>query len=236
MKTGSRQQPPASIVPRSSRGRAATRGFTLLEVVVALSLLALAVALALGTLRGATQATQRAEATAQRDERLRAVQGLLRRQVGGALPMAMAIDPQSGEAQFWHGESKELEFVASMPGYLSRGGPHVQTLEIDGDKLTFQNAMLTPDGPLDPEREPTVLLDGIAEAQFEYRSFDDRGRPGPWLQEWPQRANLPPLVRLKVRFKDDKRRWPELVMAPKLATPMPPSPVEAIAQPGGITQ
>ena len=66
------------------------RGFTLLEVVVALSLLAVALALALGTLRGATGATARAEGTAQRDERLRAVQGLLRR-TGGNVTRAAGI-------------------------------------------------------------------------------------------------------------------------------------------------
>ena len=212
------------------------RGFTLLEVVVALSLLAVALALALGTLRGATGATARAEATAQRDERLRAVQGLLRRQVGAALPMAMAIDPESGEAQVWRGESDELEFVAAMPGYLSRGGPHVQTLELVGDRLQFQHAMLTPDGPLDPEREPTVLLDGIEQASFQYRTLDDTGRPGPWLDAWPNPSTLPPLVRLKVTFTDPARRWPELVLAPRLASPSPPPTAEVLATPGVITQ
>jgi general secretion pathway protein J len=228
--------PPRPPVRRRSGGRAAIRGFTLLEVLVALGLLALAVALALGTLRGATQATAKAEATAQRDERLRAVQSLLRRQVGGALPMAMAIDPQSGEAQFWQGEADKMEFVAAMPGYLSRGGPQVQTLEVVGDKLQFQFAMLTPDGPLDPERDPVVLLDGIEDATFEYRSFDDRGHAGAWRRQWPQRSALPPQVRVKLTFKDPARRWPELVLAPKLASPMPPPPMDAIASPGTITQ
>ena len=230
-----RPHPSSPVVRGGKRGRAATRGFTLLEVVVALSLLALAVALALGTLRGATQATGKAEATAQRDERLRAVQGFLRRQVGGALPMAMSIDPQSGEARFWEADNDKVEFVAAMPGYLSRGGPQVQTLELVGDKLQFQFAMLTPDGPLDPERDPVVLLDGIEQASFEYRTFDDRGHPGTWRREWAQKSVLPPLVRLKVRFKDPRRHWPELVLAPKLATPVASAPVEAIASPG-ITQ
>jgi general secretion pathway protein J len=223
-------------VARATRGRAVARGFTLLEVVVALSLLAVAMALALGTLRGATGATARAEGTAQRDERLRAVQGFLRRQVGGALPMAMAIDPQSGEARFWDGGGDKLEFVAAMPGYLSRGGPQVQTLELVGDKLQFQHAMLTPDGALDPEREPTVLLDGIAEASFSYRTLDDAGRPGPWQDAWPTPTTLPPVVRLKVRFKDETRRWPELLLAPRLANPVAPPPADIIATPGDVNR
>jgi general secretion pathway protein J len=227
-------QPVRTIAPRNRKRRAA-HGFTLLEVVVALSLLAVAITLGLGTLRAATQATARAEATAQREERLRAVQGLLRRQVGGAMPMAMAIDPESGEAQLWLGESDEIEFVAAMPGYLSRGGPHVQTLTIesgpDGRRLMFQHRMLTPDGALEPEREPAVLLDGIAEASFQFRSLDDRGRAGSWQDEWRLRASLPPQVRLRVRFTDPARRWPDLVMAPRMAVPIPPTPVDAIAAP-----
>jgi len=98
------------------------RGFTLLEVVLAMSLLAVGLALALGVLRGATRATGNAEATAQRGERLRAVQGFLRRQVGGALPIAMEIDGTTGEAHVIAGDADKLELVASMPGYLSRGG------------------------------------------------------------------------------------------------------------------
>jgi general secretion pathway protein J len=150
--------------------------------------------------------------------------------------MAMTIDAETGEAQVWRGEARELEFVASMPGYLSRGGPHVQTLELVGDRLQFQHAMLTPDGALDPEREPTVLLDGIAEAGFSYRSLDDTGRPGPWQDTWPTPSTLPPIVRLKVRFKDATRRWPELVLAPRLASPQPQATVDVIASPGEITR
>jgi general secretion pathway protein J len=219
-----------------SRGRVRrSHGFTLLEVVLTLGLLSLALALALGALRGATQATGRAEAAAQRDERLRAVQSLLRRQVGAALPIAMAIDPATGEMTLWRGEGDRIEFVSAMPGYLSRGGPYVQTLEIvsgpDGQRLQFQHRMLTPDGPLDPEREPVVLLDGIAQARFEFRTLEENGRAGRWTDEWDLPATLPPLVRLKVSFNDESRRWPELVMAPRLATPMAPPPVEPLALP-----
>jgi general secretion pathway protein J len=213
----------------------AARGFTLLEVVIAMSLLAVALALALGTLRGATRATGHAEAKAQRSERLRAVLGLLRRQLGGALPMAMEIDPESGEARVLRGTARRVEFVAPMPGYLSRGGPHVQTLEIvsgkGGQELRFQHRLLTPDGPLDAERPPAVLLDGIADATFEFRNFDDRGRSGPWQTSWPQPSILPPLVRLKLRFADPAEHWPELVLAPRLASAAPPPPLQPLAAP-----
>ena len=226
----SRRLPPGSRHP--------ARGFTLLEVMIALSLLAFGMALALGTLRGATRASSNAEATAQRSERLRAVQNLLRRQIGGAMPIAMAIDPATGEAHQVRGERDELEWVAPMPGYLSRGGPYVQTLELvraagGGRELRFQQRLLTPDGPLDPEREPSVLLTGITDGGFQYRSIDEQGRPGPWQDTWPTASVLPPLVRLRLQFEERREHWPDLVIAPKLATAQPPVPMNPIAAPGG---
>ncbi len=199
----------------------AARGFTLIEVVVATSLLAMGLALAFGILRSTGRATARAELVAQREERLRAVQGFLRTQVNAALPIGYAFDPETGEAAFFTVQPQKLELVATMPGYLARGGPYLQTFELvggpGGRQLRFQHQMLTPDGPLPAEREPLVLLDGIAEASFGAYLPEGQSPSGGW-GEWEQSAQLPPLVRLQVRFVDG-RRWPEFIAAPRLGVP-----------------
>jgi general secretion pathway protein J len=192
------------------------RGFTLIEVVVALSLLAFGLALTFGTLRGATKATERAEATAQRSERLRAVQSFIRGQVSGALSIAYAIEESTGEPTFFRVDAHTLEFVAGMPGYLASGGPYLQTLELvpgeGGLQLVFQYRLLMPDGPLDAEREPEVLLEGIAEGGFEIRALDEKGEPLPWQPEWKAYGQLPALLRVNLRFADTRMRWPELLI------------------------
>lgn len=196
------------------------RGFTLIEMIVALSLLAFGLALTFGALRGATKATQNAEITAQRSERLRAVQGFLRRQLGGALPMVYATDETSGEGTLFYGEANKLQFVASMPGYLSRGGPYLQTLELvpgeNAQQLQFQYQLLTPDGPLPAEREPEVLIDGIDEGGFEFPEFDDEGKLASWEPEWKVNTQLPALLRLNLRFNDARMRWPVFEVALRL--------------------
>jgi general secretion pathway protein J len=197
-------------------------------------LLAFGLALVFGTLRGASKATERADAVAQRDERLRAVQGLLRRQISAALPIAFEFDADSGTATFLRASDSKLEFVATMPGYLSRGGPYLQTLELvsgsDGMRLMFQHQLLTSDGPLDPEREPVLLLDGIAEGGFAMRKLDGQARPEAWQPKWDASTQLPPLIRLQLRFKDPNRHWPEFVAAPRLGPAfagMAPEPLAA---------
>ena len=197
------------------------RGFTLVEVIVATSLLALGLAMTFASLRGAGRATVRAEESAQRQERLRAVQGFMRTQLTAAMPIPFEFDPDTGQASFMRIAPDKLEFVASMPGYLSRGGPYLQTLELApgprGQRLVFQHQMLGSEGPLKAEREPLVLLDGIAEGRFEFRNVDQDGKPLSWESRWDVSAQLPPMLRLRLRFDDRVRHWPDFVVAPRLA-------------------
>lgn len=202
------------------------RGFSLVEVMLATALLATGIGLAFATFANAAKATERAEEMAQRNERLRAVQSFLRRQVEGALPLPYEFTESTGEATVFECDGRTLRLVAAMPGYLSRGGPHLQTFElvrgVGGLRLEFSHQLLTPDGPLDAEREPEVLLEGIAEAVFEVRTLDDDGEPGDWVDDWRQTNQLPRLVRLKLRMRDERAQWPELVAAPRLAqAPLP---------------
>lgn len=197
------------------------RGFTLIEVVIAASLLAVGLALVFASIRGATRATERAEVQAQREERLRAVQGFMRAQITAAMPIAYQFSPETGEAKFFTLSSTKLEFVSNMPGYLSRGGPYLQTLELvpgeGGQRLLFQHQMLSSEGALPAEREAVVLFDGIAEASFDARTIDTSAKASPWQPRWEASAQLPPMVRLRLRFADGSRRWPEFVAAPRLA-------------------
>jgi general secretion pathway protein J len=198
------------------------KGFTLIEVLVSLSLLAFGLALTFSTLRGATGSSERAEQAAQRDERLRAVQGFLRRQLTMALPIAFEFSQQTGEATLFRASSSKIEFVANMPGYMSRGGPYLQTVSVvNGDhglQLQFVSQLLTTEGPLEDERAPEMLLDGIADAHFSFRSVDANNKPGDWVQSWPQSSRLPPMMKLSVHFTDPRKHWPELIVPLRLAT------------------
>ena len=200
--------------------RRAQQGFTLMEVIVAISLMAFALALAFGSLRGATRATERSEAVARGDEQLRAVQGFLRTQLTGAMPVAFEFNSETGEATFLRASPAKIQFVATMPGYLSRGGPYLQTLELvpgkNGRQLVFQHQLLGSEGALEAEREPVVLLEGVGEGGFEVRALDERAQPGRWEREWEVSAQLPPMLRLRLAFRDPGRNWPEFVVSPRL--------------------
>lgn len=198
-----------------------TAGFTLVEVLLATALLAAGMAMAFLSLRNAGLATEKAQAQAAQSERLRAVQGFVRRQLAGALTQPIELDPESGEALVFELQRREIRFVSNMPGYLSRGGAHVQTLRLvpdegDGLRLEFIHQLLGLDGPIDPERPPEILLRGIADGAFEARALSPEGLPQPWSDRWESPGQLPPLLRLRIEMGDSRQRFPELVVAPKL--------------------
>jgi general secretion pathway protein J len=196
-------------------------GFTLVEVLLATALLAAGLALAFGTLVNTTRATERAETMAQRNERLRAVQAFLRRQIDGALAVPYDREPGTGEATVFEVDRDSLKFVAPMPGYLSRGGPYLQIFRLkrgaEGMRLEFEHQLLTPDGPIDSEREPEILLEGIADGGFEVRTLAADGEPDDWTEDWDRPGEMPRLVKLELRLREPGAAWPTLVAAPRLA-------------------
>ena len=205
----------------------AQRGFSLIEVLMATALLAAGMALAFAAVSNATRATTVAEEEARRAERLRGVQGFLRRQLEGALLMPMEVARAGEPAPVFELEGDELRFVSAMPGYLSYGGPHAQTLRLvrggQGIRLEFEHALLTPDGPLeDGPAEPIVLLDGLSQASFSVRSLQADGTPGDWQDRWETVEQVPRLVRLELAFTEPRAHWPEFVVAPRLGAAPPP--------------
>lgn len=201
------------------RGRALQRGFTLLEILLATALLAAGLALAFATLRAATATAQRGEALSQRSERMRAVEGFLRRRIASALPVAFETVPESGEQIRFVGEPTRMRFVADLPDYLGRGGPHlhdVQLLDDDGGRgrLAVSFTMVA-GAQLLPERRPQppeTLARGIAQVRFRYRGLDADRRLGEWQDQWETPAQLP--LQVSVEIEDaGGARWPALVVA-----------------------
>lgn len=197
-------------------------GFTLIEVLLALVLLALLMGGAYGALRASTRAVQSGEALIDRTNKLRVAQEFLRREISQSMSLAVDQDRSTGEMYMLVGEPEQLTFVAPMPGYLGRGGAYVQRLTFEdraGDlKLVFRhklhNGFKPEDDPLDdPDLEPVVLLEHIRDARFEYRALDDQGKLDDWQDEWDKAGRLPLLVRVSIEFEDDARmRWPEMVI------------------------
>ena len=178
-------------------------GFTLLETLMAIVLLALLLAGAYSGIQTSVRAMHAGERLIERIDRVRTVQEFLRHQLTRILPLSYA--QTDAKVYVFEGEHDFMRFVAPMPGYLSHGGPYVQTLALvhgsDGLSLVFSGTMLNGfDWQEDKksERQPVVLIDHIRDGGFSYRALDDQGQLAPWSPSWDDPNLTPLLVRIEL--------------------------------------
>ena len=198
--------------------RRRTRGFTLVEVLLATVLLAAGLALAFATLTAATRTVNRGEMMAQRGERERAVLGFLRKRIAAARPVAFGIDEQTTLPMRFVGGPDRMQFVADLPDYLGQGGPYLHAFSIEGngeDKRVVLDLQVVQAGQayedLQP-RPPELLVGELADARFRYRALDGNGELTPWLDRWETSEQLPLLVEVSL-VDANGRSWPTLVVS-----------------------
>jgi general secretion pathway protein J len=192
---------------RSFQG-SAPRGFSLVELLLAMTLLSMLLALAYGGLRASTQATEKGQDILDDSNRIRMAHQFVRRQLTQLLPLAFEEDADSQVRSVFRGEGRRIRYVAQMPGYLGYGGPQVQELEfVQGDEhleLVLSHALLQGfEESYLYDREPVLLLDKVQSAEFQFLGRDENGELGNWANNWDDEANLPAAVALQIEFIDD---------------------------------
>lgn len=203
--------------------RAKSSGFTLVELLLAVTLMSILLGLAYGGLRAATRATESGQALLEESGSIRIAHQFIRRQLNQMqpLPFDVAIDAEQSRIVF-EGDSQRIQFVGPMPGYLGEGGPQVQVLELvsgpDGTQyLMFSHALLQGFEPQYLlEREPILLLDDIESGTFEFLGRDENGELKAWAPRWDQPDVLPVVVTLDLEFSEEHPVvWPLLASSVK---------------------
>ncbi|MEN5208618.1 prepilin-type N-terminal cleavage/methylation domain-containing protein [Stenotrophomonas terrae] len=201
------------------RRPARPRGFTLIEVLLATVLLAAGMALAFAAVRSTLAISSRGEAIASGNERMRAVEGFLRRRLVSAMPLPLQRDAPAGVAAVFTGTAQQMRFVANVPDYLGRGGPYLHTLEVSGSGAGQQLRLgltLLQGGQLleeDPPRGSELLADDLKQVKLRYRGIDpSSGAMGRWQDSWDAAGRMPALVAIEITPAHGPA-WPPLVVA-----------------------
>lgn len=195
-----------------------TAGFTLVELLLAITLMSILLGLTYTGLRAATRSAERGEKILAVGGEMRAAHQFVRRQLNQMLPLPFAVEDRREQVRVvFEGDARHIQYVAPMPGYLGAGGPQVQLLELvndnDGGVLQFSNSLLQgfEQGRLF-DRDPVILLKGVDSAGFEFLGRDQDGELSGWVSSWDQPEVLPVAVRLNLEFSAESAlRWPDLV-------------------------
>ncbi len=193
-------------------------GFTLVELLLAITLMSILLGLTYSGLRAASRSSERGEELLAAGGSLRVAHQFVRRQLNQMLPLPFGIIGDNEARVVFEGDSTHIQYVAPMPGYLGTGGPQVQLLEVvrgnNNDVIVqFSHSLLQGfDQDYMYERDPVILLEGVNSAGFEFLGKDDEGNLTGWTASWDEPEKLPVAVRLHVEFFEDLNlQWPDLV-------------------------
>ncbi|MCK6189802.1 prepilin-type N-terminal cleavage/methylation domain-containing protein [Pseudomonas sp. EYE_354] len=196
------------------------QGFTLLEVLIVLSLLGVLLTLVGGALLGANRAVLKAQRYTVSLDEMRAAQQFLRTAISEALPLDVTEDDSQVDG-FFVGEPQRMQFVATLPGVLG-GGIQRFTLQLTGAEaprdlqVAFAQFESRAQVSVPASRsEPQVLLKGVEDLQFSYRGVSPKGQATGWINAWPWTRRLPSAVRIAARV-DGPVQWVTQVVALRL--------------------
>ena len=199
-------------------------GFTLVELTVALVLMAAMAAILFGSLSLAARSWDGGEAKAQEASDMRTAQSYLRAQISAQYPQRL-WNAEEVPLMF-AGERDEIRYAAVLPERVAEGGVYyfrVAVVQANGKSQLVQERVIPDAAALqEPEfrdAQRSLLAEGIAELRFAYFGRDpgvsDTVDPT-WRDRWDDRQRLPLLVRIDVKPVKGAA-WPTLLVEPRRA-------------------
>lgn len=197
--------------------RSKTRGFTLIEVLITISLLGLLMVIVSSALILSNRTLSINDGYSDRLNEIRSVHSFLRSSLQKSLPFAFLRDTKD-TLWIFDGEKEIMRFVAPMPSHLS-GGVQLHSLEVvDNDNTTgslqIRFSQITPQG-LAPWGTPQTLLRNIKHLTFNYKGLDNNQRVTTWLEHWQWPDRLPQYVKVSLET-EGPIAWPPLIVALRL--------------------
>jgi general secretion pathway protein J len=216
-----------AFAPRNDTGGfRRARGFTMIELMISLVLLALMSAVLFGSLNLAGRSTDAGTAKAEATSGMRLAGDYLRTQLAAQHPQRMR--KIADFPLLFGGAVDEMRYTAPLPGRVGLGGMWYYRLKLatvpGRDKPSLILERMIPDvGALDkPEfvdADRSVLADDIKELKFAYYGINTGAsvdEAPTWRDQWDDTQLLPQLIRVDVT-PEKGLAWPTLVIAPREA-------------------
>ncbi len=214
------------------------RGFTLIEVLIAMTLLSIMVVLLFSSLRICAQSWEQGESKITEVNEVAVVYNFFQRHLASAIPLwadfiakddvyaasqsgTGAAAEQAEKILSFQGKKQSLKFVSVFPASAGRAGFQlfsIQPQEQD-DELVI-TVTLTPFFPVTEgeewHQEEVVLLRHVSEFALSYYGDTDDTGESRWQDEWLEKNAQPRLVKIGIRTENGVF-WPEMIIELKVA-------------------
>lgn len=204
------------------KARRGARGFTLLETVIALTLLAVMLAMLFAGLRMGIRAWDAGSGRGDRADQALLTWSFVRKELTAAFPWRFK-DPLAVKLAF-RGERERLRIVSMRPAEIGGGGLAFVSFEFEPPRGTSEPGRLVmrrafaaaghTDFSAVETAEKFTILEGVSTVRFEYFGAENDATSPAWSDRWEFPQRLPSHVRLKVKLGEEP--LPDMVVAMRL--------------------
>ncbi len=192
-------------------------GFTLIEVIVTLTILGLILLVISSAFRLGLSAWEKGEASGEESQTVREISRLVCQQIKSSVPYKMRTEKAEGDYLAFDGKAHSLKFVSALPikakqplGFVYAFYEFREEGGGEGQLVYFEQRVLNKNFFEETPREESEvsLLQGVSDVRFEYLRREDKKKN--WTEGWEEQWNakdekeLPQALRVTVTLKDKK--------------------------------
>lgn len=201
-------------------------GFTLLEVLLGMSIMSVMMLLLFASLRICVQNWNAGEKKIAQVSQSAIIQNFLQSKLHATVPLDgdFLEEPQFS----FQGSQDQIQFVVAMPASAGRLGLQLFKMNLQpsgrGEPGSYLQVEMQPFFPQEEGEEqgvekPVIILRKIKSLKFAYFGFDNAAEDSDssWQNDWLEKENLPSLVSVDVELANGEV-WPQLVVSLKVDT------------------
>jgi general secretion pathway protein J len=198
------------------------QGFTLIEVLIAMTLLSVMVVLLFASLRTCAQSWEQGEKKITDVNEVAVVYNFFQQHLVSSKPVWNDFTDKEGTKVFaFQGGAQTLQFVTAFPSSVGRKGLQQFSLALkqqDGEQVI--NVSLAPFFPLAEgeqwHQEEVELVKHVKHFELSYFGGEVGSDENGWQSEWLEKENQPRLVKISIELDNDIF-WPAMIIELKVA-------------------
>lgn len=197
----------------------AAAGFTLIEVLIVMTLLSVMVVLLFASMKICADSWEKGESKIADVNEVAVVYSFFQRHLSAARPLWDDFSQPEERVFSFQGNSDTLQFVADFPASAGRAGLQLFSLQLQrDDQQQYIEVTITPFFPAAESdtlhSEKVTLIKHVSEFTMTYFGSEDGTSEGSWQPLWQDRESLPQLVRITIGLESGIF-WPDMVIALK---------------------
>lgn len=200
-----------------------SHGFTLIEVLIAMSLLSMMVVLLFGSLKICADSWYKGENKIAAVNEVEVVSRFFQQYLAVAKPLTNDFSKKTGDLPAplaFQGKQQSLQFVSALPASAGRLGLQLFAINKQEDRI---NVTLTPFFSVtkgrQEDKETVVLLTGVSDFSIAYFGTDEvtdnKMSPATWHDQWLEKSTQPRLVKISIQ-RANGAFFPDLLIALKI--------------------